>query len=102
MDHRTPNIPPVILHPITVFLTLFLIFNQTKMKKNIGSADKIIRILVAIIIGGLYFANLISGTTAIILMILAIVFLLTSLVGTCPIYLALGLNSNKKNMNAHV
>lgn len=72
------------------------------MKKNIGSADKIIRLLVAVIIAGLFFANLITGTTAIILLVLAVVFILTSLVGTCPIYLALGLNSNKKIANTHV
>ncbi|MEP6794722.1 MAG: DUF2892 domain-containing protein [Saprospiraceae bacterium] len=72
------------------------------MKKNIGSADKIIRILVAVIIAGLYFTNLISGTTAIILLAVGVVFILTSLIGTCPIYLALGINSNKKTINTHV
>jgi hypothetical protein len=48
------------------------------MKKNMGTADKVVRTFVAIVIAGLYFANLISGAVAIILLILAGVFILTS------------------------
>lgn len=65
------------------------------MKKNMGTADRTIRTIVAIIIAVLYFAGLISGTTAIILGILAAVFILTSLVGTCPLYLPIGLSTRK-------
>ncbi|MDX1641971.1 MAG: DUF2892 domain-containing protein [Balneolaceae bacterium] len=60
-----------------------------------GSADKVIRTIVAIIIALLYFTGLISGTVAIILGILAIVFILTSIVGTCPLYLPFGLSTKK-------
>lgn len=67
------------------------------MKKNMGSADKIVRILIALIIGGLYLAEVISGTTAVILAILAVVFLATALVGFCPLYLPFGISTRKKN-----
>jgi hypothetical protein len=67
------------------------------MKKNMGTADKVIRILVAIVIAGLYFANQISGTAAIILLILAGVFILTSFMSFCPLYLPFGLSSRKKD-----
>jgi small-conductance mechanosensitive channel len=56
------------------------------MKQNMGSIDRIIRVALAVVVAVLYFTNLISGTAAIILGILAIVFLLTSVVGFCPLY----------------
>ena len=61
-----------------------------------GTVDKVVRILVAIVIVGLYFANLISGTIAIILLILAGVFILTSFMSFCPLYLPFGLSTRKK------
>lgn len=63
------------------------------MKTNMGSADRIIRIIIAIVIGILYFTNVITGTLGIILLIVAAVFLLTGLVSTCPAYLPLGLST---------
>ncbi|MBL0330859.1 MAG: DUF2892 domain-containing protein [Bacteroidetes bacterium] len=66
------------------------------MKKNMGTVDKVVRILVAIVIVGLYFANLISGTIAIILLILAGVFILTSFMSFCPLYLPFGISTRKK------
>jgi hypothetical protein len=66
------------------------------MKKNMGTADKILRILVAIVIAGLYFANIISGTVAIILLILAGVFILTSFMSFCPLYYPFGISTKKK------
>lgn len=65
------------------------------MKKNIGSADRIIRLLVAVIIATLYFTNVISGTLGIVLIVLAVVFLLTSAISFCPLYLPFGLSSKK-------
>ena len=67
------------------------------MKKNMGSVDKVLRILVAIVIAGLYFANQISGTASIILLILAGVFILTSFMSFCPLYLPFGLSTRKKD-----
>ena len=66
------------------------------MKKNMGTTDKAIRILIAVVIGVLYFTNIISGTLAIVLGILAVVFLLTSFINFCPLYLPFGINTSKK------
>ena len=66
------------------------------MKKNMGTIDKVIRILVAIIIAGLYFANQISGTAAIVLLIIAGIFILTSFMGFCPLYFPFGISTRKK------
>ncbi|MGV8058747.1 MAG: DUF2892 domain-containing protein [Smithellaceae bacterium] len=56
------------------------------MKRNMGTIDRIIRILLAIVIIILYLTNSITGVAAIILGILALVFILTSLIGFCPLY----------------
>jgi len=66
------------------------------MKKNMGNMDKAIRILAAVVIAVLYFTDVISGTVGIILGIIAIVFLLTSLMSFCPAYTPLGINTAKK------
>ena len=66
------------------------------MKKNMGTADKVLRILVAIIIAGLYFTNIISGTIAIILLVIAGVFILTSSMSFCPLYLPFEISTRKK------
>ena len=66
------------------------------MKKNVGTIDKVIRILVAVVVVVLYFTNVISGTLGIVLLALAAVFVLTSLFSFCPIWLALGLSTRKK------
>jgi uncharacterized membrane protein YtjA (UPF0391 family) len=66
------------------------------MKKNMGSTDKIIRIIIALLIGVLYYTGTISGTTALVLGILALVFAITSLISFCPLYLPLGISTCKK------
>ncbi|KAA9040583.1 DUF2892 domain-containing protein [Ginsengibacter hankyongi] len=63
------------------------------MKKNIGSADRIIRLLLAALVAFLYFTNIISGVSGIILLLVGVALLLTSLVGTCPLYILFGLNT---------
>jgi hypothetical protein len=65
------------------------------MKKNVGTIDKVVRILVAVVISGLYFSNIISGTVAIVLLILAGVFFLTSFMSFCPLYLPFGFSTRK-------
>jgi len=67
------------------------------MAKNMGSVDRIIRAVLAVAVAVLYFTGIISGTVAIILGILAIVFLLTSSVGFCPLYAAFKLSTAGKN-----
>ncbi len=66
------------------------------MKANMGSVDKVIRFLIAIVIGVLYFTNVIDGTVAIILLVLAAIFILTSLVSFCPLYFPFGISTCKK------
>jgi len=66
------------------------------MKKNMGTIDRIIRIIIAIVIGLLYLGGQISGTAAIILGILAIVFLLTGFIGWCPLYVPFGISTRKQ------
>lgn len=61
-----------------------------------GTIEKVARILVAIVIAGLYFINIISGTVAIILLIIAGVFIITSFMSFCPIYLPFGISTRKK------
>lgn len=66
------------------------------MKKNMGTIDKLIRLSVAIIVAILYFSGQITGVAAIILGLIAVVFILTSLIGTCPLYLPFGLSTKKE------
>ena len=67
------------------------------MKNNMGVVDRVIRLLIVVAIAILYFTNVISGTLALILGILAVVFLLTSLLGFCPLYLPFGISTRKKS-----
>jgi hypothetical protein len=68
------------------------------MKRNMGAADRIIRLMVAAIIAVLYFTNTITGTLAVVLLVLAGIFILTSFVSFCPLYLPFGLStSGNKN-----
>jgi hypothetical protein len=66
------------------------------MKANMGSIDKIVRILAALIIASLYFTHIINGTLAIILLVIAAVFILTSFISFCPLYLPFGISTKKK------
>lgn len=66
------------------------------MKKNMGTADKLIRILVAVAIAVLFFAGVISGTLAIVLFIFAGIMLVTSFVGFCPLYYPFRFSTKKK------
>ena len=66
------------------------------MKRNMGILDRIIRVALVALVAVLYFTGVLSPVAAIILGILAVVFLLTSIVGMCPIYLALGISTKRK------
>lgn len=63
------------------------------MKKNMGTLDRAIRIIIAIIIAALYFTNVISGTLGIVLLVFAAVFVLTSLISFCPLYSPFGFST---------
>jgi hypothetical protein len=63
------------------------------MKKNMGTADRVIRTIVAVVFAVLYFTNVITGTLGIVLMVLAAIFLLTSLISFCPLYAPFGIKT---------
>lgn len=63
------------------------------MKKNMGSADRIIRFILASVVAVLYFTNVITGTLGIVLMVIAGIFVLTSFISFCPLYAIVGLNT---------
>ena len=66
------------------------------MKKNMGGFDKLIRIVLAAIFAILYFNGIISGTLGIVLLGLSFVFVLTSFISFCPLYVPLGINTCPK------
>ncbi len=66
------------------------------MKKNMGTTDKALRIFVAAIVVLLYFTKVITGTLAIVLLVFAAIFIVTSLFSVCPLYPLLGMNTRKK------
>ena len=63
------------------------------MKKKMGSADRIIRVLIAAMLAFLYFNGTISGTLGIVAIVAAVVFVATSLISFCPLYPLLGINT---------
>ena len=63
-----------------------------------GSADRIIRVIIAAIMVALYFTGTITGTLGIVLIALSVVFVLTSLVSFCPLYLPFGLSTVRKKL----
>lgn len=66
------------------------------MTKNMGTLDRALRFAVAVVIAVLYFTGVISGTVALVLGIIAVVFLLTSFVGTCPAYLPFHISTRQR------
>ncbi|HEY8688857.1 MAG TPA: DUF2892 domain-containing protein [Chitinophagaceae bacterium] len=69
------------------------------MKKNMGSTDKIIRIILAVGLGVLYFTHVVTGGVGIALLVVAAIFLITSFISFCPLYSIFGLTSKKNNNN---
>ncbi len=67
------------------------------MIKNMGAVDRILRILLAAAVAALYLYELISGTTAIVLGVFAVIFFLTSFIGFCPLYALLGIKTTGKD-----
>lgn len=63
------------------------------MKKNMGSTDRILRFIIAIVVSVLYFTGTVTGTFGIVLLVIAGIFLLTTLVRFCPLYSLVGLNT---------
>ncbi|HET9744633.1 MAG TPA: DUF2892 domain-containing protein [Chitinophagaceae bacterium] len=63
------------------------------MKKNMGTTDRIIRLLLAALFAYLYFGGIVTGTWSIVLALAGLVFVLTSLVGFCPLYALFGIHT---------
>jgi len=70
--------------------------NIFDMKSNVGSADRVVRIILAAVILALYMAKIFTGTLAIVLLAVAAILLLTSFISFCPIWHILGINTKKK------
>ena len=66
------------------------------MKKNMGSYDKLIRLVVAIVLIILYYKGAFGSTLGIVVLVVAFVLTLTSLMSFCPLYTLFGLNTCKK------
>lgn len=78
-----------------VLVHVSITFNVNIMKKNMGMADRSIRILIALVIAVLFYMEIIAGTLGIVLLVAAGVFVLTSLISFCPLYTLLGINTCK-------
>ena len=63
------------------------------MKTNVGSTDKLIRIILAIVLGTLYLTNTVSGVVGIIVLVFAVILIATSVISFCPIYPLFGINT---------
>ncbi|MBK9759625.1 MAG: DUF2892 domain-containing protein [Flavobacteriales bacterium] len=66
------------------------------MKQNMGSVDRIVRLVIAVIIAALYFSGKLTGTLGIVLLVLAAIFAVTGFISFCPLYLPFGLSTKKK------
>lgn len=66
------------------------------MKRNMGNIDRIVRLVLAALFAYLYFGGIVTGVLGILLLLLGVVFLLTSIVAFCPLYVPFKLNTNKK------
>lgn len=67
------------------------------MTPNMGTIDKAVRIITALVIAGLYYAGILSGTVAIVLLIVAVIFIITSFMSFCPLYYPFGISTKKKD-----
>lgn len=67
------------------------------MKANMGNVDRVLRAIIAAVIAILFFTKVIAGTLGIVLMVLGAVFLLTSFISFCPLYLPFGISTRKKS-----
>lgn len=67
------------------------------MKKNVGSIDKVVRMIIAVVIVTLSYFEIINGTLSIILLVFALILVVTSFMNFCPVFALLGKSSAKKN-----
>lgn len=67
-----------------------------KIKQNMGTLDRVIRLMLVAVVAVLYFTGNLTGLAAIILGILAVIFVITSFIGFCPLYLPFGLSTKRQ------
>lgn len=67
------------------------------MKTNMGVIDRVLRIVLAIAVAALYYLGYLTGTAAIVLGVIAVIFVLTGVIGFCPLYVPLKLSTKKKD-----
>lgn len=65
------------------------------MKKNMGSIDKTVRFLIAVVLISLYFLGIVEGGIGIVALVVAVIFTLTSVISFCPLYTLFGINTCK-------
>ncbi len=70
------------------------------MKKNMSSFDRIFRVILALVLGYLYWKGMLTGVWGIVVLVLAVVLLLTALINFCPLYALFGMHTNKKKTTA--
>lgn len=63
------------------------------MKTNVGTVDRMIRLVLGVVLVVLYFSETLTGTLGLVLVVLGVVFVITSIVGFCPLYSLVGLNT---------
>lgn len=63
------------------------------MKRNMGNTDRIVRVIIAILIAALYFTGTLTGTLGTVLLVVAAVFVATSVMSFCPLYTIFGLST---------
>jgi Protein of unknown function (DUF2892) len=68
------------------------------MKMNMGNTDRIIRVIIAVILAGLYFSGSVTGTLGIVLIVFSVILVATSLIGSCPLYLPFGISTLRKKV----
>lgn len=66
------------------------------MKQNMGTVDRIVRVVLALVVAVLYLTGQLSGLAAVILGVLAVIFLVTSAIGFCPLYVPFKLSTRKQ------
>jgi len=65
------------------------------MKKNVGNVDKIVRWVISLLLLGLYFTDVVTGTLGIIFIVVAVILIVTTFISFCPLYLPFGIRTNK-------
>jgi hypothetical protein len=75
---------------------ILLVLEERKMKTNMGIIDRVLRTALAIMVAALIITGVLTGVAAVILGIFAVIFLLTSLVSWCPLYVPFGLSTKRK------